>query len=451
MSVDELLNPIVLQLKDVLPQLPGGVSSREAVHSMAMKLLSIENKLTGGQSSGRMHPPSYYDQFLDNENNPDVLFEGDWLSRGCVGMLVAPSGAGKSVISLQLAYSWALGREIFGIKPKRPLKIAIFQDEDQETDVAQFCDSMKRGYQQFRAWTEEDLKLIETNVHFAELNGECDERLFELIKETQLEALRLTQKPYDLIVINPLNSFTSRNISSSDDLKAFTRHGLNPLLKGQLPGLPIRTAAFVIHHTTKPPSAQQRMGYGTDEYAQYVAGGASDLMNWVRAMLTLMPDKKEPGQYKLVAAKRGDRLKWKMPPKQGPHPMKILRHEDNTNKTEGERDLMFWREVPWSEIVPGWTEDTPAPERDPAIDATQLAEVVKKTPLATSALRDQATKLFGRTYGREVFEFLQENYEDYGLAMIAQKGGSGKMYCAAEDFAQLSELNEKRLLNFGKS
>ena len=448
-KTDELFKPIFQQLSDVLPQLQAmGISNQEAFHRGAIHMLSLENKTVGGKSSGRVHPPSYYAQFLDIENNPDVLFEGDWLSKGCVGMLVAPSGAGKSVIALQLAYSWALGREIFGIKPKRPLKIAIFQDEDQPTDVAIFCDSMKRGYTQFFDWTEEDLKLIDKNVHFVDICGECDDQFFELIKEHQLEEMRLTQQPFDLILVNPLHSFTNRNISSNDDIKGFTRHGLNPLLKGYSPELPIKTAAFLIHHTSKPPTGPQRSGYGTDEYAQYVGNGASELMNWVRAELTLMPDKNDPHRYKLVAAKRGDRLKWKMPPKQGPKPMKILRHQDNLNV---ERDLLFWSEVPWGEVVPGWTEDTPAPERDPAIDAKKLAEEVRMTPLTASALRDKADKLFGdREYSREVADFIQENYEEYDLAVIRQKGGPGKLYCSFDDFEKLAALNEKKLLNFSK-
>ena len=90
-----------------------------------------------------------------------------------------------------------------------------------------------------------------------------------------------------------------------------------------------------------------------------------------------------------------------------------------------------------------------APERDPAIDATQLAEVVKKTPLVASVLRTTSEKMFGdRNYGREVADFLQEHYEEYDLALIRQKGRTGKMYCSIDDFEKLTEMNEKNLLNF---
>ena len=59
----------------------------------------------------------------------------------------------------------------------------------------------------------------------------------------------------------------------------------------------------MVHHTNKAPSTSERKGWGTDEFAAYVGAGGAELVNWMRAMLVLMPTG-VPGWYTLIAAKR---------------------------------------------------------------------------------------------------------------------------------------------------
>src|SRR5258708_35494589 len=70
-------------------------------------------------------------------NERDTLLGDRWLCRGGMAFIVAPSGQGKSVMSIQAAILWACGIDAFGIRPEKPtgLKILIVQAEDDEGDV----------------------------------------------------------------------------------------------------------------------------------------------------------------------------------------------------------------------------------------------------------------------------------------------------------------------------
>ena len=52
------------------------------------------------------------------------------------------SGIEKSSLAMQMAVSWALGKEVFGIKPVKPLKSLLIQAENDFGDVSE----MLRGW-----------------------------------------------------------------------------------------------------------------------------------------------------------------------------------------------------------------------------------------------------------------------------------------------------------------
>ena len=63
-------------------------------------------------------------QFPDpkpEKENPAALFRRGWLRKGGGAFVVAPSGVGKSVFTIQAAICWALGKPAFGVEPVRPL------------------------------------------------------------------------------------------------------------------------------------------------------------------------------------------------------------------------------------------------------------------------------------------------------------------------------------------
>jgi hypothetical protein len=68
-----------------------------------------------------------------------------WIERGSYVVINGPTGVGKSVLSVQIGVEAALGRETFGIKVDRPLKVLIVQAEDSKNDrIGQFQTILKR-------------------------------------------------------------------------------------------------------------------------------------------------------------------------------------------------------------------------------------------------------------------------------------------------------------------
>jgi hypothetical protein len=64
---------------------------------------------------------------FDRKNDPNCMIGDHWLCRGDSFILQGYTGIGKSSLVLQMAMSWALGKSLFGIKPKRPLRLYSFR------------------------------------------------------------------------------------------------------------------------------------------------------------------------------------------------------------------------------------------------------------------------------------------------------------------------------------
>jgi hypothetical protein len=60
-------------------------------------------------------------------------------------LFVGPSGIGKSLASVQQDILWSLGREAFGIRPARPLRILTIQAENDAEDLAEMREGVCRG------------------------------------------------------------------------------------------------------------------------------------------------------------------------------------------------------------------------------------------------------------------------------------------------------------------
>lgn len=73
------------------------------------------------------------------------LFKRGWLRKGGGAFIVAPSGVGKSVFTVQAAICWSLGKAAFGVEPVRPLKIAVIQAEDDREEVGYFRNCVTRA------------------------------------------------------------------------------------------------------------------------------------------------------------------------------------------------------------------------------------------------------------------------------------------------------------------
>ena len=236
---------------------------------------------------------------IPEEQNPLALFQGGWLRKGGGAMFISVSGAGKSVAATQFCDCWAFGRDFFGIKPVRPLRIAVYQAEDDDTEVADFRDNIRRGLL-MDGWTPEEVSRAEDNITYHNVTGLAGEEFLDFVQYAQLLEMA------DLIIINPLYAFAGRDLTKNDELSHFLRVRLNPILAN--PKAPC--GCLIIHHTNKVPKGKERKDWLDLASAAYAGAGGAELVNWSRAVLTLRPYEAQ-GYYDLLAAKRGGRLKWK--------------------------------------------------------------------------------------------------------------------------------------------
>jgi RecA-family ATPase len=76
-------------------------------------------------------------------NHQATLLGQRYLCRRGGMFIVAPSGLGKSTLSIQLAVLWCCGLIAFGIKPRKALRILIVQSEDDEGDCTEISRVME--------------------------------------------------------------------------------------------------------------------------------------------------------------------------------------------------------------------------------------------------------------------------------------------------------------------
>lgn len=336
--------------------------------------------------------------------NPLALFEDGWLRKGHAAFLVSTAGAGKSVITMQFCYAWALGREMFGIKPMKPLKIAVFQTEDDDDELRFFRDAMSYGYSHEYGWTDEEIEKAVENIDFFPVLGKMGDKFIDYFREIQ------SSYNYDLVIINPFQGVTDFDIADNTLVRQFTREKLDPIIKdAEKP-----CGLFIVHHTKKKTGDDNRRASGgKDVFSQYAGAGASEINNWMRAGLVILPFTKDGVfGYQLVASKRGGRLKrWER--RSGyVLPTKFICHSSD------EANYPFWSEMEPPENAKTASEKAEIAEKAKA-DALEndvrllIARITQ--PMSASAVREQARLLFGKNRGNLIYKHLTDNLSDYGL------------------------------------
>ena len=345
----------------------------------------------------------------------ETIFRNGWLRKKKAGMLVSVSGSGKSVISMQFAFAWALGRPMFGIEPTRPLKIGIFQSEDDDYDLDDFFSSMERGFKKYHGWTDGDFAAATRNVLLPAWNGESGLAFVARLRAALEHELDQGKPPFDLIIVNPLLAFFGGNLSSQESVTPFLRgpEGLDSVIKDPR----LRCALLFVHHTGKPASPSQVPNFGTNEYAQYVGFGSSDIQNYVRAILNIVPVRGKKGVYNLKAAKRGERLNWP----EGD--MKTIRHAQQGP------DFMFWLE---GESDPGDQPSSAAPTLEDDVRAL-AAELQKHTKTSLTEARKMAIGMFSQRRGNAAHAALISALNNpksvhYGLELKPDKNVPQRKY-----------------------
>lgn len=237
----------------------------------------------------------------DESANPRTIFKLGYLRKGGGIIAASVAGAGKSTFSLQCALHWVIGLPCFGIDPVRPLKVAVIQAEDDLEELAMFRASMKQGLTADGFTPEQITQALEALHIRTDFLGKTGAEFSEALR-----AMQLSDK-YDLVIVNPLNSYFEGDISLNKDATEFFRKLIDPIIKNP----ETECGVFFIHHMGKPAKGKDAASWGKGAYAQYTMQGAAELNNWARAVLVITPFENAPGFYTLTAAKRDKPLGWK--------------------------------------------------------------------------------------------------------------------------------------------
>jgi hypothetical protein len=217
-----------------------------------------------------------------------TLLGNRWLCRHGLACFVASSGQGKSVASIQCGILWGCGREAFGIKPSKPLRVLVIQGEDDEGDVIEM--SRMLGALELSA---EELELTETNTLIGRKNA-TGPAFTSFLEETAKEF-----RP-DLVILNPLNNYIG---SDDKDAKAWIelRAVFYRLMKAYDFGM------LLFHHTPKT-NFQSTSGFSPRDW-QYRGAGTAGITNSIRAAIVMepVPGKEHAGTYRFIGSKRGSR------------------------------------------------------------------------------------------------------------------------------------------------
>lgn len=224
------------------------------------------------------------------ENDAGCLMGDRYLSRTGGLVIVAPSGVGKSVMSMQLGACAALGRPFFGLRMAGAMRVLYVQAEDDLGDVAEAA----QGFVNESRITGDDLDALKHGLRIVRWNDAAGHRFLVRLREEH------ARHPFDLVIINPLFSFAGCNVSDQQAMSGFLRNGLNPILNDT------GAACVIVHHTNKPKEDDKSTR--TENDLSYLGSGSAELTNWARAYITLQ-QVKSAGDYvfKLVFAKRGRR------------------------------------------------------------------------------------------------------------------------------------------------
>jgi hypothetical protein len=294
--------------------------------------------------------------------DPGELLKYRFLCRGGGLLLVGPTGIGKSSLGMQAAILWAIGREMFGIKPVKPLKSLIIQAENDEGDLAEMRDGVIAGLN----LSEDDRRLAFENVIVARE----DERTGPVFFAEVVRPLLEEHRP-DLLWIDPVLAYLGGEVGSQRDVGGFLRNMLNPLLRE------FQCAVVVVHHTNKPAVGKEKPDWSAGDFA-YVGGGSAEWANWARAVLALRSLGLQ-SVFELRAGKRGSRLGWREPDGETVAYAKLIAHANQPN-------VICWREAD-PEEVPEQSKSKRIPEK-----ADVLIHVPGDKAIAKETLRSKANR-----------------------------------------------------------
>lgn len=269
------------------------------------------------------------------------------LCRGGAMLMVGPSGVGKSTMSMHQDLCWAVGREAFGIKPARPLRILTIQAENDDGDLYEMSTGVCVGLR----FTPEEWRMATVNLHYVTEIARSGAAFLDMLDRL------LSEHACDIVRIDPLFAFYGAKIEDSEKLSVFLRGGINPILHKHNVGL------ILAHHTPKTNNRDTSCWTHTDY--SYAGAGGAELTNWARAMLVLDATH-TPGTFKLIAAKRGARIGWR----DSSGAREFIRYYRHSRK----EDIIFWEEGDEDEVACDEAKKKASKRRSNAIDPMPFIE-----------------------------------------------------------------------------
>lgn len=371
---------------------------------------------------------------MNEKDNPDALFANGWGRRGHFALLVAPSGIGKSVISTQALVPWALGKPaLVGSAPLFPLRVAVIQAEDDDTEMGEFRRDHRLGHQAEGIPLDDILaaekKVLDWSRFFRGKTGDGFIRCLDL-------ALR--RQRADVIILNPLQSYTGFDIADNSELSAFLRTSIDGILSR------FHVFMLCVHHTNKPNTNRQNgPAWGEDSTMAYCGAGGAELTNYARSVTIIRPctpkESKLEHSYVLLGAKRGNRLGWKDADGKATN-RKIIAYSDG---------YIHWRVPTPEEIAEAATTPSPtssAPNLTPAEAADMIAAVIRadwpKKGVKHYCRARLDAKLAPDTF-KSGWEHFTMNHKSYGMKMVEDGRGAYHFVndpdAAAQDLPNLSD------------
>lgn len=238
---------------------------------------------------GEFRPPA--------PDDPNELLRQRFLSRGGGGLIVGPTGIGKSSFMLQAAISWSLGRAFAGIAPARALKVLTIQAENDDGDIAEMRDGIVAGLSEVSMLSEQDVdRAMARTLVCRDVTNTGD--AFGI----HLSELLCVHSDVDLVIADPAFAYVGGDALQARDVTHFLRSVVNPVLVNHGVGL------LLVHHMNKPPRTGEAVEWRGSDHA-YAGSGANEWANWPRCVLSIRNIGSER-LFELRASKRGKRLGW---------------------------------------------------------------------------------------------------------------------------------------------
>jgi RecA-family ATPase len=225
----------------------------------------------------------------DTRNDPNhVIGHGRYLCRGGSLLVTGQSGIGKSSFVMQMATSWAIGRELFGIPVIRPLRIGVIQAECDMGDLAEAFQGVSSGM----SLSASERTLCRENLRFFTEASKTGKDFVDLARKI------IVRLKLDVLVADPLLSYVGGDLSKQEVCSYFLRNLVQPVLQ--------ETGCIMvfIHHEGKPKPQEVRDGQTISDQ-MYSGIGSSELVNWARAIINVRRESKELPVFSFNLTKRG--------------------------------------------------------------------------------------------------------------------------------------------------